>query len=78
MGNWWGWWRRDGHGEGDLESLRERERLVGSAARAAEAEVEGPATTTREGLPKLSRECLVAEIKCYGTVSLPMTSMSSS
>lgn len=36
--------------------------------------VDGPACArNREGLPKVSRACLVAEIKCYGKVSLLCT-----
>ncbi|KAK4700964.1 hypothetical protein P7C70_g5276, partial [Phenoliferia sp. Uapishka_3] len=38
---------------------------------AEERERDGEVPSGKEGLPKLSRECLVAEIKCYGSYMLP-------
>lgn len=49
---------------------QERERLLGDDVVGGGQQQHGAACVReREGLPKLSRACLVAEVKCYGKVS---------
>ncbi|SCV68803.1 BQ2448_924 [Microbotryum intermedium] len=73
----WGWGSRDGQQQQAADCLAERGTMGSRTKQSNEREPLLEYSTaagemrSREGLPKVTRQCLIAEIKCYGKYMLP-------